>query len=125
LSPERDRELLVDSILLEIAKAIWRGVDVRLLIGGSRSTFEIAKLSDAARNRALSLGIPCRLLESHKIRGSHVKLVIADDLVLLGSHNFSHNDLIDVTQDSLLIKSDSCSAYLSTLFEDQWKRLDE
>jgi len=125
LSPDRDKRLMVNSTILEIRNAIWRGVDARLLIGGSRITFDIAMLSDAARTRALSLRIPCRWLTSHKKRGSHVKMAIADKLVLTGSHNFSSNDLLKVTQDSLLIESAALSAYLSKIFEVQWNRAGE
>lgn len=125
LSPDRDKQLLVDSILLEARNAVWRGVDVRLLVGGSRTNFDIARLSDAARSRALSLRIPCRWLTSQKERGSHVKMAIADNLVLTGSHNLSFDDLQKATQDSLLVESAALSAYLSSIFESQWKRGDQ
>jgi len=113
---------MVDSVLTEIRNAIWRGVDARILIGGSRTNFNIARLSDAARTRALELGIPCRLLTSTNIRGSHTKMVIADKWVLTGSHNWSGGAFTDQTQDSLIIESDALSAYLSKLFEEQWNR---
>ena len=122
LSPAGDRELLVDSVLLELQEARWRGVDARLLIGGSRSNFEIAELSELARARALQIGLPCRWLTSKKVRGSHTKVVVADDAVLTGSHNWSVGAFTDQSQDSLLVESADLAAYSAALFRRQWKR---
>lgn len=125
LCPWRDKPLLVDSVLMAIRDAVWRGVDARLLIGGSRTNFDIAQLSDAGRARALSLKIPCRWLTSHKTRGSHVKMVIADRLILTGSHNWSNGAMTDQIQDSLLVESAALASYLSSRFEEQWNRTGE
>ena len=125
LSPERDKEHLVDSVLLELQSALWRGVDVRLLIGGSRTNFEIAQIGLAAKSRAEQLKIPCRLMESKDVRGSHIKMVIADNLVLAGSHNWSAGAFTNQTQDSILIDSGDMASNLVSTFKYQWHRLDE
>ena len=54
LAPARDPALVVDSVLLDLQEARWRGVDVRLVIGGSRTNFEIAEISELARARTLA-----------------------------------------------------------------------
>lgn len=126
LSPARDGSLAVDNLLLDLQEARWRGVDARLVIGGSRANIEIAEISDAARARALQLGIPCRWLSSRKVRGSHVKLVVADDEVLTGSHNWSPGAFgSGQTQDSLWLASSNLAAHLASQFRRQWRRADE
>jgi phosphatidylserine/phosphatidylglycerophosphate/cardiolipin synthase-like enzyme len=122
LAPARDRELVIDTVLLDLQEARWRGVDVRLLIGGSRTNFEIAELSDLARARALQLGIDCRWMTSTRVRGSHTKLVVADEDVLTGSHNWSLGAFTNQLQDSVLVSSPDLAAYCASLFRRQWRR---
>ena len=125
-TPARDGRLAVDDLLLELQEARWRGVDVRLLIGGSRENIEIAEISDLARARALELGLPCRWLSSSKVRGSHVKLVVADHEVLTGSHNWSAGAFGHAqTQDSLWLSSPELAAHLASVFRNQWRRAEE
>jgi phosphatidylserine/phosphatidylglycerophosphate/cardiolipin synthase-like enzyme len=120
LAPRHDRELLVDSVLRDLAAAHWRGVDVRLLIGGSRDNLEIAEAADLARARALQLGIPARWATSRPIRGSHAKFVLVDEQVLTGSHNWSVGAFTSQTQDSVVVASRDIAAYVAGLFERQW-----
>ena len=120
LSPLRDRALVVDAMLRDLADANWRGVDVRLLVGGSRENIEIAETADVARARALQLGIPCKWATSTPTRGSHAKFVVADDQVLTGSHNWSIGAFTNQTQDSVVVTSRDLAAYLAGLFERQW-----
>jgi phosphatidylserine/phosphatidylglycerophosphate/cardiolipin synthase-like enzyme len=122
LDPHADPELRVPSALRELASARWRGVDVRLLVGGSRSNLLIAEASAGAVALARQLGIPVRGLGRAGRRGSHVKLVIADDWVLTGSHNWSPGALGGQTQDSVAVRSAGLSAYLAGTFLDQWRR---
>jgi phosphatidylserine/phosphatidylglycerophosphate/cardiolipin synthase-like enzyme len=120
LAPARDEPLVVDDVLQALRAAAWRGVDVRLLVGGSRDNFEIAQMADAARVRALELGLECRWLTSTNVRGSHSKVVVADDAVLLGSHNWSPGAFGGQTQDSVLIASPDIAVYLRASFERRW-----
>lgn len=122
LAPRRDRDLAVDKVLHSMADAVWRGVDARLLIGGSRTNTELIELADAGRQRALSLGVPCRWLTASRRRGSHSKFVVADDTVLNGSHNWSASAFDESTQDSVLVRSPDLAAYVASLFEKQWGR---
>ncbi len=120
----RQRRLPVDDILQSLAEAAWRGVDARLLIGGSRDNIALAEVADAARTRAMAHGLPVRWLTSRKARGSHAKFVIADDAVLSGSHNWSPGALTgeQQTQDSLIVHSTGLCALLASRFETQWLR---
>jgi phosphatidylserine/phosphatidylglycerophosphate/cardiolipin synthase-like enzyme len=121
--PWRDNDLVIDALLIDLASTAWRGADVRLLIGGSRSNLQLAEVAAAARARARELGIACRWLTSVPgRRGSHVKLVIADDDVLTGSHNWSSGAFEGQTQDSVHVRSAALAAYLADTFEQQWRR---
>lgn len=123
LTPARDPDLLVDSLLIDLQTAHWRGVDTRLLVGGSRTTHAITRVSHVAFARAHELGIPCRWLTNYPdVRGSHVKMLLADDRILTGSHNWSPGAFGEQTQDSVLVTSSSLSSYLRSIFERQWQR---
>lgn len=121
--PWRDNDLVIDALLIDLASTAWRGADVRLLLGGSRSNLRLAEVAAAARARARELGISCRWLTSVAgRRGSHVKLVIADDDVLTGSHNWSSGAFDGQVQDSVHVRSAALAAYLAAMFEEQWTR---
>lgn len=122
LAPVRDRALAVDAVLIALQASVWRGVDTRLLIGGSRTNFDIGQLGVAALDRARQLAIPARLLATRPVRSSHAKLVIVDDLLLNGSHNWSVGAFAGQVQDSLLIRSAAAAAEARKFFLDQWHR---
>ncbi len=127
ITPTLDRAHPVDTMLESLAAAAWRGADTRLLIGGSRDNISLAEAADAARSRARARSIPCRWLTSRAARGSHAKLVVADDSVLIGSHNWSPGALSGnhQTQDSVLVASRDLAALSATRFEAQWLRAEE
>jgi len=122
LTPAADSELLVDTLLIELQARGWIGVDTRLLVGGSRTNIEIAQVALTAYRRARQLGINARLLEATQVRGSHVKLIVADDFVLTGSHNWSGGAFSGHIQDSVAVRSPALAASLAALFETQWQR---
>jgi phosphatidylserine/phosphatidylglycerophosphate/cardiolipin synthase-like enzyme len=119
-----DSALLVDGLLLAFAEAAWRGVDARLVIGGSRTNRKMIEMAETARKRAGSLALPCRWLTSAANRGSHAKLVIADDRVLVGSHNWSAGAFTGQTQDSVCVSSPALARVLGDQFEGQWRKAD-
>jgi phosphatidylserine/phosphatidylglycerophosphate/cardiolipin synthase-like enzyme len=112
----------VGEIIDDLEEAKWRGVDVRVLIGGSRSTFAIAEAAAIAHDHLSARAIPNRWLTSTKgERGSHAKTVVADESVLLGSHNWSPGAFHNQTQDSIRIVSPSLAEYFAERFERQWR----
>lgn len=121
ITPYSDRTLKIDTALVALADATWRGADVRLIIGGARDNTLLVEAADAARLRARELGIQCRWLTSSPRRGSHAKFIIADDRVLTGSHNWSPGAFGDQTQDSALVESESFAEALAARFEAQWR----
>ncbi len=122
LTPGADGSTAVDDVLRALQSAQWRGVRVRLLLGGSRDNLSILHATHAALLRARQLGLPARLLAAHMVRGSHAKFVIVDQRVLLGSQNWSHGAFFTQTQDALLIDSRDLAAQLGTLYAAQWQR---
>ncbi|MFB9534566.1 phospholipase D-like domain-containing protein [Nonomuraea roseola] len=123
ISPVNDHDLRVSTLLDHLARGTWYGADVRLLIGGSHSNIAIAEASYAALGVAKTLGIATRWLSAQPRRGSHIKLVVVDDRLLLGSHNWSGGALGgQQRQDSLLIMSADLAEYYSALFDEQWNR---
>jgi len=111
----------ISDVIDDLWEAHWRGVDVRVLIGGSRSTFAIAEAAAIALAHLTERGIPGRWLTWEKdVRGSHSKTVIADETLLLGSHNWSPGSFHKDTQDSVRITSAPLAAYFSELFESRW-----
>jgi hypothetical protein len=119
---EGDERLRVDSLLVELACAHWRGVDTRLIIGGSRTNERIRNTALLAFARAQELGVNVRLAAASKDHNSHVKLVVADDMVVTGSHNWSSSLFGGQIQDSVLLKSPALAAYLMTYCERQWQK---
>lgn len=122
LLPPDNLRIDVDSVLRSLAEAYWRGVDVRLLIGGSNNNYQLAKAADTVRARSNQLGIPNRWLTSDDRRGSHMKMIIADNSVLTGSHNWSAGAFHMHVQDSIYVKSAELTCYLAGFFETQWRR---
>lgn len=121
-TPARDPDLNVDSLLIELRCAAQRGVDVRLLIGGSRTNPLISEVTVMAQWRSQQLGLSSRLVSLLPNTSSHVKMVVADDYVLSGSHNWSGGAFSSLqVQDSILIVSPDAASYLATRFEKNWR----
>jgi phosphatidylserine/phosphatidylglycerophosphate/cardiolipin synthase-like enzyme len=117
-----DPRLRVLGVLQELAAARWRGVDVRLLIGGSRGNLQMAESSATALAMAKLLELATRWMTSRDARGTHAKFVVADDEVLAGSHNWSLSAFARSAQDSVWLRSPELAAYLSDAFTAQWLR---
>ena len=115
--PEADR---VDALLRELGAATWRGVDARLLVGGSRSNRSILDAALAARRRAQGLGVDARLGAARPGRSEHSKFVVADGAVLLGSHNWSPGAMSGQVQDSVIVEHEGVAAHLIDRFDLQW-----
>lgn len=112
----------VYNLLIACRDAMGRGADVRILIGGSRSNHEIGASAQLAWDLCRALGLDARWLTSMDTRGSHMKLVVADDTVIVGSHNWSGGAFNGQIQESIAIRSPSLAAICARTFENQWTR---
>lgn len=125
LAVAADRGHVVLGILNDLAATRWRGVDVRLIVSGSRDNLAIAEATATSVAISRKMGIPTKWLCSRARRGSHAKFVIADNEVLLGSHNWAPEAFNTARQDSAWFESPSLAAYLCSLFAAQWLRPQE
>jgi len=115
----------VDSLVDALAEAFWRRVDVRLVIGGSREVFDIATASAGSRAVMATEGIPVRWLTATPVRGSHAKVVVADDFSVVGSHNWTTGALSgEQAQESLVVESAPIADELTAFIMQQWHRSD-
>jgi len=84
---------------------------------------EIAQTAFTAVRLARQHHVPARWLSRvGGTRGSHVKLVVADDNVLIGSHNWSGGAFSGQIQDSTVVTSAPLAARLASFFSSQWSR---
>lgn len=112
-------------LLDALEAAAWRGADVRVLIGGSRRTFDIASAAASGRAVLQERQVPCRWLTGTPVRGSHAKVVVVDDVAVVGSHNWSTSAFGEQTQDSVRIDSAAVAGAMAAAFEGQWRRAGE
>jgi len=110
----------VDRLMVELSAASWRGVDTRLVVGGSRENARIRGAALLASARARALGIPVHLAAARRDSSSHLKLLLVDDSVLTGSHNWAAGMLGGQIQDSVLVESPTVAEVLTDVFETQW-----
>jgi phosphatidylserine/phosphatidylglycerophosphate/cardiolipin synthase-like enzyme len=61
-------------------------------------------------------------MTARDVRGSHAKYIVADDEVMLGSHNWSPSAFASSTQDSLWLHSPELAAAMCDAFAAQWLR---
>lgn len=120
---DNDRQNSVINLLKDIQAACQRGVDVRLIIGGSQQNLNIQDKTEAALVHCRHLNIPCRLMALDSNLSSHKKVVVADNYVLIGSHNWSSGAFSGQIQDSVLIEDSRLASYLSDELAGQWRIL--
>ena len=118
-APWRDQERILEGLLLELAEASWRGVDARLLVGVAESNATMVQVADAARGRAEVLGVPSRWIRSMPKVAGHSRVVISDDNVLVGSHNWSASSEPG-QPDNVYVVSGSLARTLDKRFGQQW-----
>ena len=115
----RARRFLVDDLLHQLQMACRRGADVRVVVSGSNDTLAILESSAIANRRLHQLGVPVRWA-AQSARSNHSKVLLCDDQVLIGSHNWSADAFRGSTQDSVLVSSpDLCDA-ITQSFDRAW-----
>jgi phosphatidylserine/phosphatidylglycerophosphate/cardiolipin synthase-like enzyme len=127
-TPWRDREFVMDGILLGLAEARWRGVEARLLVGGARSNPMMVQMAEAAQRRAGILRVPCRWLTDIPKLAGHSKVVISDDYIVVGSNNWMSGPTVSArspAQDTVCVASASLALRLERRFSEQWQAAGE
>ena len=118
-APWRDQERILEGLLLELAGASRRNVDARLLVGAGPSNAPMIEVAAAARRRAAALGVPTRWVSSIPKVAGHSRVVIVDDNVLVGSHNWSESSTPG-QPDNVFVVSGSLARTLDRRFRQQW-----
>jgi phosphatidylserine/phosphatidylglycerophosphate/cardiolipin synthase-like enzyme len=114
--PERKvRELLM---LLISKRAL--GLDVRVIVEPSRQNRDIRLANEVAMAFLLRHGVHVRTYVGAK-RSLHSKYVIVDeDLVVLGSHNWTHSAFTENREDSIALVSSAHNCELADEFLKAW-----
>ncbi len=121
--PETDPGARVPLLLDALARARWRGVDARLLVGASRETPGIELANRVARAYAERIGVPCRqYVPGRGTKSLHAKYLVADDQVVVGSHNWSHQSLQLDSELSVAVRSPDLATALGERFLQDWNR---
>lgn len=123
MNPDGEDFARIHALFVELKNAMWEGCDVRLIISGSKTNMQIAQAAMTSHQMALSMGLRSVTPMASDAELSHAKYVVADDYVLLGSHNWSPDDEDHQSQDSVLIRSAAYASYCRHTFDQQWKRI--
>jgi phosphatidylserine/phosphatidylglycerophosphate/cardiolipin synthase-like enzyme len=120
----RDARLHVRTLLHDLAAAVNRGVDVRVLIGAdaqSQSALQVA--NRVASGYLKALGVPARWHEGARRHASHAKCVVIDDeCLIVGSHNWSPRALARGIDDSIAVRCEGIAVEAAAWFVRQWAR---
>jgi phosphatidylserine/phosphatidylglycerophosphate/cardiolipin synthase-like enzyme len=120
IKTDRDINPFVVELLNDLCNAKKRGVDVRIMIGGSSKNLTIQDITEAAWLYCVEIGIPCRLVTRYRERSSHKKIVVVDDYVILGSHNWSQGAFSGQIQDSIMLQDIRSANYFAYKLNREW-----
>lgn len=122
IRPPRDVQGRVLDLVTALVVRSALGVDVRVLLNGVAATPDI----DVA-NLATGMFLEHhdvqhrRLLQLDERRGSHAKLVLCDDVAVVGSQNWTDDGLRENIEDAVILTGEPCEL-LSTEFLELWAR---
>lgn len=111
----------IKDLLNELVYANWRGLDVRLIIGNSQEG--IIEFANETSYRYLEKkGLPVKLYNYEYDASVHSKYVIIDEeLIILGSANWTDNAMSENKEDSIAIYSEEAALKLKKEFEKVWE----
>ncbi len=116
-----DRLGKIKGILEEIAYARWRGLDVKIVLGHSNKSMLIDIADRLSFKYFKDRGIPVRFSNPPDDYSLHSKYVIFDDdLVVVGSHNWSHLDIFMSREDSAAVYSKDAAIDFAHEFTELW-----
>lgn len=101
---------------LVVRRAI--GVDVRVLLSGAAATPDIDVANLATGMFLENHQVPHRrLLQLGRRRGSHAKVVIIDDVAVVGSQNWTDDGLRENIEDAVVITGQPCQRLADEFLE--------
>ncbi len=121
---EDDYFLTIRNLLKILTYALWRNVDVRVLIGQSEA-FGISTANETAFSYLHHLGVPVRKFIGQYRRSMHSKYVVIDDeLLICGSHNWTPGAANLHEEDSIAVFSEEMNLLLRDEFISHWQYAD-
>ena len=116
-----DQRLYVRKLINNLVYANWRNVDVRLILGKSKIAPLIQNMNLTSARYIKDKGINVRIFHSAEDSSTHSKYVIIDhDLIILGSHNWSHGGFSQYIEDSIAVHSKNLCRNLEEEFLESW-----
>jgi len=124
LRPADDGELLVRRVARALGDAVARGVQARVLLGGSaRKPLTLPAGNILAQRFLAGLGVECRVFRGADRDASHAKFFLVDgETLVCGSHNWSPRALSKGVDTAVAIRSRKVAAAAGALFGSAWKR---
>jgi len=117
---EHDYHLEVRDIIKLLSYKRSLGINVRVIIGHSKTTPAIREADEIARRYMHSRGILVRRYKGTKTSTHSKYVIIDDDLVVLGSHNWTMNAFSKSKEDSIAIYSKEINRELDRQFLATW-----
>lgn len=112
----------IKRILEELRYAKWRGLDVKIVVGHSDKSFDIDVVNRFSFRLLEEKGVPVRYSNPPDDYSHHSKYVIFDDdIVLTGSHNWSHLDIFRSRETSAAVYSKDVAIAFADEFMELWE----
>jgi len=116
-----DKNKQVRLLLQALSEAKDTGVSVRLLIGDSSTSAGIRYSNMVSRSYARHLGVRVKRHQGAEESSSHDKFVLIDnELIILGSHNWTERAFNESFEDSVAIYSEPMCKLKELEFHDHW-----
>ena len=116
-----DPELAVRNLCKLLGAATYRGVDVRILVGDSNRTIPIKGSNFVSASLMKLYKVRVQKVKSTERSSTHDKFVLIDnDLVLVGSHNWTHRAFNLSEEDSIGVYSEDLSKRMRDQFLQEW-----
>jgi phosphatidylserine/phosphatidylglycerophosphate/cardiolipin synthase-like enzyme len=118
-SPSDDKLLLVRRVLLALADANRMGVDVRVILPQIERDESGWDLNEVSARFLKARGVSVRSFRRTDVQ-LHQKIIVADDLIIAGSHNWTPGAFSSNSELSVAVSSEDVSSYYSSEFERWW-----
>lgn len=124
LRPADDGGLIVRSVARALGDAVSRGIQVRILLGGTAQKPLTLPAGNILAQRFLAgLGVECRVFRGADRDASHAKYFLIDgDTLVCGSHNWSPRALSTGVDTAVALRSRKVATAAGALFQAAWKR---
>jgi len=120
-----DVRLRVRELIKALSYKKWQNIDVRIIFGNSK-TRSIRTANETTAHYMKELGLSVRQYESSYRRSLHSKYIIVDDeLIILGSHNWSPGAFLENSEDSVAVYSKELNTILNDEFHKLWNNAKE